>query len=84
MITMIKVGNEINDETAKRKVAKMNEATRNNYHNLEWMACPVGGSWDIMVQAEYEFQYESGRPMTQEDAEAELRSLIVFILMNQI
>ena len=84
MITMIKIANVFSRETGERKIAKLAEATKNNYHNLEFMLCPMGGSFDVMVQAEYEFQYESGRPMTQEDAENELRSLMVFILMDLI
>lgn len=84
MITMVKIDNVFSTETGERKKAKLAEATKNNYHNLEFMLCPMGGSFDLMVQSDYEFQYESGRPMTQEDAETELKSLMVFILMDLI
>ena len=84
MITSIRIANVFNRAEGNVKIAKLKDPTKNNYHNLEFALCPVGGSFDIMVQADYEFAYESGRTMTQADAENELRDLMVFILMDLI
>lgn len=84
MITLIKLSTEFSYAKGNVKIAKLKDATKNNFHNLDFMWCPSNGSFDIMVQSDYEFTYESGRPMTEADAENELRELTVEILMDLI
>lgn len=84
MITMIKLSNVLSRGTAEMKIEKLKAATQFNYHNLEYLVCPVGGSFDIMVQSEYEFTYESGRTMTEQDAQTELHEIMIDVLMNLI
>ena len=84
MITMIKLLNVGSRGTAEIKVEKLKVATQFNYHNLEYLICPAGGSFDIMVQADYDFEYESGRPMTEADAQHELHEIMIRVLMHLI
>lgn len=84
MITMIKLLNEGSRSNAENKVEKLEVATKFNYRNLEYLICPAGGSFDIMVQSDYEFTYESGRPMTEADAQHELHEIMIRVLMHLI
>lgn len=72
-ITMITIGNVGNKAEGEKKVAKLQEITKNNFENFTYGVCPIGGSFDIVVSSDY--QYEDEKEMLQS---------FVFLLANQI
>lgn len=83
-ITTITIDNVFKREDGERKIARLKEITKNNYHNFEYGVCPIGGSFDIVVTSNYEFTDENDRVLFQGDAEKEMLQTFVYILANQI
>ena len=77
MITCIKIDNVMNKETATKKIKKLQKVTEGNYHNFEYLVCPIGGSFDIMLQSDYEFDGE-----TQQEQEREMLEFFNFMLVD--
>lgn len=57
-MTSIKISNTSNREMAEQKIEKLKSMkwVKNNYHNFEFLICPAGGSFDIYVSSDYEFE----------------------------
>ena len=57
-MTIIKIDNTSNREMAENKIKKLKnmEWVKNNYHNFEFLICPAGGSFDIYISSDYEFE----------------------------
>lgn len=75
-ITSVKIDNVSSREAGEKKAAKLKEITKGNYHNFEFIVCPVGGSFDVLVTTQYDFE--------EEDKEKALLEILVFILASQI
>lgn len=76
MYTMITIDNVFSREDGERKVNKLKEITKNNYHNFEYGVCPIGGSFDITVTSNYEFE--------SNDPQKEMMEVFLFILASRI
>lgn len=83
-ITTITIDNVFNKADGERKVARLKEITKNNFHNFTYGLCPIRGSFDIVVSSDYEFTDENDRVLFQGDAEKEMLQTFVYILANQI
>lgn len=84
MITSITIDNVFSREAGEEKVAKLQQITKNNFHNFQYGVCPIGGSFDIVVTSDYEFTDENGRVLFEGDAQKEMLQTFVYILANQI
>jgi len=70
----IKIYNVYKREEAERKIKALEKITKNNFHNFKFTACPAGGSLDIYLSSDYEFDTEE-----IEDISPETRVLRAFI-----
>ena len=83
-ITTITIDNVFNKADGERKVAKLQEITKQHFYNFTYGVCPMRGSFDIVVSSDYEFTDENDRVLFQGDAEKEMHQTFVYILANQI
>lgn len=83
--TAIRIGNSGSREAAGETVEKMQRITAGNYHNFNYHVCPVGGSFDIIVTSDYEFEdHESGRALYEEDAQNAMRDFLLQMIVSHI
>ena len=76
MITMTKIDNLFSRESAERKVARLEELIGSTFYNFEFLICPAGGSFDLFVQSDYDFDGQ--------DAEKDLLAAFTFCLVSGI
>ena len=64
----IKIDNVCKREEAERKIEALKKITKESYCNFEFTVCPAGGSLDIYLSSDYEFdtdEYENTSPEIQ-------------------
>lgn len=74
--TMVTIGNEFSLERAEKKVEKLLDTIGSTFYNFEIAACPIGGSFDIVVRSNYEF--DTGDP------EKEMLEVLMHIITSNL
>ena len=55
---MLTIDNEIKKESAERKIAVLKAMTMGNYHDFKFTYGPIGGSFNIYLSSDYDFDAE--------------------------
>jgi len=64
---------------AEELIEELYRITKGNFHNFKFAACPIGGSLDIYLSSDYDFEDgEKGTP------EYQLLSAFNFALMSEM
>jgi len=68
----IVIDNVTKKEEAERKIAVLKKITENNFHNFKFEYGPIGGSLNIYLSSDYDFDNED------DDTSPEMQMLTAF------
>lgn len=66
MTTIKKIANATNQMAGMRKASKLKAVTDGSHYNFEYQICPASGTYDILLESNYEFHGETEKERQSE------------------